>query len=64
MPFTELAKGRKRVVTLELKGPRTAAEQKRLKAALKKVLSTSPRGTPSRRSGWDRSGASRTGCTW
>jgi hypothetical protein len=39
MPFTELTKGRKRNVTLELKGPRTAAEQKRLKAALKKVLS-------------------------
>ena len=38
MPFTELAKGRKRNVTLEIKGPRTAAEQKRLKAALQKVL--------------------------
>lgn len=39
MPFNELSKGRKRNVTIEIKGPRSKAEQKRLKAALKKLLS-------------------------
>jgi len=42
MPFTELGKGRKRNVTIHLKGPRSAADQKRLKAALKKVLAKHP----------------------
>lgn len=38
MPFQAVPRGKKRRVVVEIRGPRDAAQQKRLKSALRKLL--------------------------
>ena len=38
MPFPPIQAGKKRRVVIEIRGPRDSAQQKRLKAALQKLL--------------------------